>query len=465
MICASIMSGSIGGMLSRARAASARGAEAVEFRIDSLESPTLDGVLSLKAADMVSIATFKGDSLSLLSGGAEEIFGTFDFVDIGLDDEGTIPLTDGMRDKLILSYHGDVQSEDEAERLIRSALGRCSIVKCINTSAGYSRARLPFMAARALSPGRVTAFSTGESGTLSRIASMKHAAPVAYSSLSQVDATAPGQLTIEEMQAALDGIVLGIAGSREAAEHSLSPAIQGMMLEEAGLRGLYLRFPVEEGGLPGFFESASDAGALGFNVTMPYKEQALSLASGADSVSEAVGAANTLVREGSGFRAYNTDAEAAYQIVSERRPGTALILGSGGAARAAAHALRGADVVIASRNRQKGFLLAREFGMGEFDASRTRFDMIVNCTPAGMEGRPFELPPALRGIRAGTVVDFVYSNSETPFGRLAEEWSADYVGGLEILARQAVLSFRLWTGVEFGYGDLLRHLGVAADGR
>ncbi len=464
MICVSISSDNANDMLIRSRAAAARGAEAVEFRIDSLASPTMNDIRLLSSAQVATIATFKGRSVELLRGdGLPEIFESFDLVDVEKADAGDIHIPDNCRERLIISFHGEIGSVGDCTSVMSPVLKTGSIAKCINTGNGYGLSMIPCMAAASMQSAmdRVIAFSTGDEGRLSRIWSVRNGAPVSYACLVEGERTASGQLTIEEMLSARDGYVLGIVGSRAATDHSLSPAIQSALLSESGLSGAYLRFPAEKGELSSFFEAAGTAGVNGFNVTMPFKEEALRLADSADEISVEAGAVNTIVGRNGKFTGYNTDALALAEIVSNLGPESALIFGSGGAGRAASYSLRGKSVSIAARNEESGRELARQFGYGVFDGSGSRFDLLVNCTPIGMEEG--SIPEYIRKCRFGAVIDFVYSERQTPFMRLAREQSAKYVGGIEILARQAVHSFRLWTGREIDPAFAVSVIGGAPE--
>lgn len=451
MICASVSSSSIGDMLSRARAAVSRGAECVEFRIDGLGSPTIGDVLSLDLPDAEKIATFKGESLRLLQeGGLEKVLEHFDRVDIGRCDADRLNVPAALRERLILSYHGEVASEEEAADIMRFGLGRAGVVKCVNTLAGYGVSMHPCRAADSLpgSAGRIIAFSQGEDGVLSRIRSLKSGSPVSYACADPDERTATGQLTVEEMLSAREGMLLGIAGSPAAVLHSLSPSIHTNLLMENGMAGVYLRLPVGGNELPRFFGAARYVGMQGFNVTMPFKREALAQADSIDTVAEEVGAVNTICCMNGSFRGFNTDALAVGEMVEGLAARSALIFGSGGAARAAAFALRGLDVSIASRNREERTNLARDFGLEQYEGRAEDFDVLVNCTPAGMDGVDVDIPSTIRDGSFRTVIDFVYSAGRTPFMDIASSGRAVYKGGREVLARQAVHSFRLWTGVK-----------------
>lgn len=195
-------------------------------------------------------------------------------------------------------------------------------------------------------------------------------------------------------------------------------------------------------------------GFRGINVTIPHKEAALTLAHTASPRARAIGAANLLLFEGDGaITADNTDAPA----IAQALPGTvagkrALVLGAGGSARAAVWALReaGAKVEIWNRNPERARELARQLGgiaVQEIEPA----DVLVNCTPVGLNGQDDELKQL--PVRAdwipmyGCVIDLVYSPSGTALVRAAKRAGKPAVDGLELLVTQGALSFERFTGV------------------
>ena len=187
----------------------------------------------------------------------------------------------------------------------------------------------------------------------------------------------------------------------------------------------------------------------GLNVTVPHKHAARELADESDPVSRASDAANVLVRKGDRVIAFNTDVPALVaelRDVRDERGGTAIVLGSGGAARAAVLALEqlGASRIIVRARRNGDELLAPRGT--ERDAR-----WIVQATSAGMTGADpgeevaravrFELAPNALAL------DVIYEPRETPFLALARHAGLRTKNGLGMLARQGALAFELWLGV------------------
>jgi len=246
---------------------------------------------------------------------------------------------------------------------------------------------------------------------------------------------------------------LGVAGWPVA--HSRSPAIQNAALAAAGLSGWrYLKLPLPPERFAEVVRALPAAGFRGINVTIPHKEAALALADEATATAAAVGAANTLTFEPSGtIHADNTDVRGLLEALPVDPAGiTALVLGAGGAARAAVHALVGAgaaDVMVWNRTRERAERLVAEVG-GRVVSAPERASLVVNCTSVGLR----ETDPTFKSlpIDADTfgvgsyVADMVYKPGGTELLAAAKRRGATVTTGLEILVAQGAASFERWTG-------------------
>ncbi len=200
------------------------------------------------------------------------------------------------------------------------------------------------------------------------------------------------------------------------------------------------------------------AGFAGANVTIPHKEAALVLATVPSEAARQIGAANTLIFgpdvEG-GIAADNTDAGGLLAALGTTPlDARALVLGAGGAARAAVWALvgEGARVEVWNRTAARAEGLCADLGgkpvLGPDQAS---YDLILNTSAVGLGGEnPFEeLPLDAAGFVPGQiVVDMVYGEGSRPLLGAAEAAGATVIDGLEILVRQGALSLEIWTGRE-----------------
>ncbi len=238
--------------------------------------------------------------------------------------------------------------------------------------------------------------------------------------------------------------------------HSRSPEMHNAALAAAGLHDWrYLRLPLPPDLFAETVRALPARGFAGVNVTIPHKEAALALADEATPLARAIGAANTLsFGPGGRIHADNTDAPGLIDALPARHAPagrTALVLGAGGAARAAVHALAaaGADVLVWNRTADRAQALARELGARAV-SNPVPADIVVNCTSVGLSGDPDEfktLPLSADYVKAGScVVDMVYRDGGTTLLASARAWGADTVDGREILIAQGAASFARWTG-------------------
>jgi shikimate dehydrogenase len=245
--------------------------------------------------------------------------------------------------------------------------------------------------------------------------------------------------------------------------HSRSPAIQNAAFEAAGLDWRYVKLPVE----PELFEETVRAlpgsGYRGANVTIPHKTAALRVASEASPAARAIGAANTLTFADGLIAADNTDDGGLIDALDRPVAGArAVVLGAGGAGRAAAWALReaGAEVTVWNRTAARARELAHDLRVTALSGAvfmrelTAGVDLLVNATSVGLDPRRRDADAlaelGLAGADApGVVVDLVYRSrgEPTPVAAWARDAGSELVDGLEVLVRQGARSFSLWTGV------------------
>jgi shikimate dehydrogenase len=251
------------------------------------------------------------------------------------------------------------------------------------------------------------------------------------------------------------GVLAGVLGFPVG--HSRSPAMHDAAFAELGLDWRYVRLPVPPELFAETVRALAGSGFRGANATIPHKQAALAVADEASEAARAIGAANTLTLEpGGAIAADNTDAGGLLDALG-RPPGglRALVLGAGGAGRAACWALReagAAEVSVWNRTPERAADLARELGVRAVRRPEPA-DLVVNSTSVGLAPRLGEAatlaelglagldPPAL-------LVDMVYADGGTPLCAWAARAGAEVVDGLEVLVRQGARSFQLWTGRE-----------------
>jgi shikimate dehydrogenase len=259
---------------------------------------------------------------------------------------------------------------------------------------------------------------------------------------------------------------LGLVG--HPIDASLSPAMHTAALAALGIAGSYVRCDVAPDGLPGAWPQL--VGDLdGFNVTVPHKQVAAALVDTLTDEARLAGSVNTVIidatsgsRRTTGATTDGAGVAAAVARVGAWPPATALILGTGGAARAiAAHLLlAGVEVSVAGRRQEAAQQLVSALsGAGSIHivdladdqavaAAAARSQLIVNATPLGSAASPAACPlPATAALRPDqTVLDAVYWPALTPLLRRAGDAGATAIAGIEMLIEQGARSLELWTG-------------------
>lgn len=237
--------------------------------------------------------------------------------------------------------------------------------------------------------------------------------------------------------------------------HSLSPKIHGAMLGELGLDIEYTAHVVKKGGLPEYFEWARENSVIGFNATMPHKEDLIPLLDELDSDAARMGAVNTVCLQDGRFIGHNTDGEGALAALKEAGmwpAGNIVVLGAGGAAKAVALKLASAgakQVWVCNRTLAKAEALCILPNMtpAAFDAETLKelcaqADLLINGTNLGMEGQTqFENLEFISSlpVHAG-VFDVIYHPAETELLKHATKQGLNTCNGLPMLIHQAIFA-------------------------
>ncbi|MTW22394.1 shikimate dehydrogenase [Allochromatium palmeri] len=245
--------------------------------------------------------------------------------------------------------------------------------------------------------------------------------------------------------------------------HSKSPAIHAAFARQTGQDLEYGRLLGALDDFAGDVRRFLDAGGLGLNVTVPFKEHAWALTDERNARAELAGAVNTLIRLADGrLRGDNTDGVGLVRDLTDNHgfdftDARVLMLGAGGAARGVLQPLLEtglARLVIANRTTSKALELARlgaalgpVEGRGLDGLAGERFDLIINATSAGLADAVPAIPDDCLAD-GGWTYDMLYGDRPTPFCRWGTEHGAVRVlDGLGMLVEQAAESFRLWRGV------------------
>ena len=238
--------------------------------------------------------------------------------------------------------------------------------------------------------------------------------------------------------------------------HSLSPLIHNAWIDAIGVDAVYVALRVDHSDPELAIRSLARSGLSGLNVTLPHKTAAMAAADMVDDTAMVVGAANTLVLNPSGgWIAHNTDvagfAQAAEIVLGARPAGAKTVLvGAGGAARAAAFYLgkTGADLAILNRTRAKAAELAKQFApdaevaeMSDLTRLSKQADLVVNAASLGHSGAAF---PELATGQSRPFLDLSYGKAAASTLEQAE--AAGWVAhdGLQMLVAQAAAAFELW---------------------
>lgn len=261
--------------------------------------------------------------------------------------------------------------------------------------------------------------------------------------------------------------------------HSLSPRLHGHWLRRYGLPGHYVPLHISHAKIADALRLLPDIGFVGVNVTIPHKEFVLSLASTVTDRAALIGAANTITfLEDGRMQADNTDGMGFTSSIRQSLPGwtaasgPALVLGSGGAAKAIVSALISAgapQVFVANRTRARADGLKDQFGARVQPQDWTQIGslvadaaLIVNTTSLGMVGQsPLKID--LSRLSPQTVVtDLVYTPLKTDLLLAAEAAGCQTVDGLGMLLHQAVPGFERWFGHTPDVDDSLRNAVLAS---
>jgi len=253
-------------------------------------------------------------------------------------------------------------------------------------------------------------------------------------------------------------------------EHSLSPKLHIAALEACGLQGDYSLFPIhpdDKQGLKDILNRFRAGEMQGLNVTIPHKQNIVSLLDELTDTSTSIGAVNTIYMRDNKLTGHNTDAQGFLTdlkrfltTVTQRHRGllnkNVLVLGAGGSARAVVYALAndGWNVTIAARRIEQAEQLLTSFPNYELrithytDLRLSTFDLLVNTTPLGMSPNIDQSPlPANLSLSSNTLIyDLVYNPGETKLVKDACAQGLNSTTGLGMLIEQAALSFEIWTG-------------------
>ena len=316
----------------------------------------------------------------------------------------------------------------------------------------------------------------GEQGIISRVLSVRAGSVFTFGAVSADLKTAPGQISAGDLRSIyrIDQVdaatrVYGVAG--DPIEHSLSPVIMNTALRRENVNGVYL--PLHAKTLKDLIYCVREIPLHGLSITMPYKQSIVAHLVNTDAHTTKIGACNTVVRGQDGkLYGFNTDVAGVVRPLEQRisiDKAKVLVIGAGGAARAAVFGLkeRGAEVWILNRTSLKAQKLARQAKartIKRADLRKIAFDVIINATPVGM-GNTRDCPLKDEEIQAHVVFDMVYNPVETHLLQAARAKGIAVIPGVEMFVQQAARQFEIWTGKPAPAGDMLRAVTITLQDR
>ncbi|MFO7811797.1 MAG: shikimate dehydrogenase [Pelovirga sp.] len=272
--------------------------------------------------------------------------------------------------------------------------------------------------------------------------------------------------------------VYGIFGDPVA--HSLSPLMHTTAFAHCGIDAVYVPFQVTTEALPAAVSSLRALDIKGINVTIPHKEAIIPLLDHVDPTAKQIGAVNTVVNDHGRLIGYNTDSSGFMRSVIDDlgfspQGKKVLLLGAGGACRAAVQALLATQVqqiTVANRHLERavdlitGFksetgqphLVAVSYRSCEFLQAVSAADLLINTTSVGLHGESLDFLP-LENIKGSALIfDMVYSTTGTALVRSAQRRGFTCIDGLSLLAAQGEDAFFIWTGKRLPHGFMRQTL-------
>ncbi|HEU5335030.1 MAG TPA: shikimate dehydrogenase [Terriglobales bacterium] len=362
------------------------------------------------------------------------------------------------RAALLLSFHDFRATRKLDETFAKMAAYPAEFYKLVTTATSLydNVVTMKFLEQKSQKHSMV-ALCMGEQGIISRVLGVRAGSVFTFAAASPGEETAPGQISartlrdtyrIEQVDAATR--VYGVAGDPVA--HSLSPAAMNTAFRRENVNAVYLALHAKT--MDDLLACVRDIPLHGLSITMPYKESIVKHLDNCDTHTTRVGACNTVVRGPDGkLYGFNTDVAGVVRPLEQRLPlehAKVLVLGAGGAARAAVFGLkeRGAEVYILNRTPAAAQKLARQAHARmarRTELRKMNFDVIINATPLGMPGSK-DSPLSEPEINCRYLLEMVYSPAETPLVKLARARGAQIIPGAEMFVHQAARQFEIWTG-------------------
>ena len=308
----------------------------------------------------------------------------------------------------------------------------------------------------------------GEQGVISRVLSIRAGSAFTFAAAHAGEETGPGQIDarslietyrIGQLDAATR--IYGVAGNP--IKHSLSPLMLNTAFRRETVNAVFLALQTSK--LTDLLKLVREVPLHGLAVTMPLKQEILPHLEKTDPLSQRIGACNTIVRSQEGkLYGFNTDVAAIVRPLEKRlqiKGSRILVMGAGGAARAAVFGLKekGAEVFVMNRTHDEALKLARQAKAKTLKRealAKNSFDVIINATPVGMHGVKATHLLDPKELNTRLVFDLVYNPVDTPLIRMAREKGLPYITGVEMFVHQGARQFEIWTGKPAPEDEMMR---------
>jgi 3-dehydroquinate dehydratase/shikimate dehydrogenase len=485
-VCVAIIGSTAAEMIEKANAV-VKETPFLEFRLDYLEKPLLalpklkhffaDNTAATGIATCRRTANggkFSGkvaDEIEILSKAAAA---GFHIVDVELESAEAMKKGDlqSLRDTgvaLIISHHDFNVTKDLEGIYKRIVPFHPDFIKIVPTAKSLvDNVTLMRFIEHMEDHSNIIGICMGDAGIISRVLGVRAGSAFTFAAATVGEETGPGQIAartlietyrLDQVDAATK--VYGVAGNP--IRSSLSPIMMNTAFRRETVNAVYLALQTHK--LSDLLKLVHEIPIQGLSVTMPLKQEIMEHLEKTDPLSAKIGACNTVLRAQDGkLYGFNTDVAGITGPLEKRmslRGAKVLVLGAGGAARAAVFGLRdkGAEVFILNRTAETAQKLARQSGSKTIKkeaVSKTTFDVIVNATPIGMAGIKAPQMLEAKDLNTKLVFDLVYNPLETPLLRLARQKGIPIVTGIEMFVQQGARQFEIFTGKPAPEEEMLR---------
>jgi 3-dehydroquinate dehydratase/shikimate dehydrogenase len=298
----------------------------------------------------------------------------------------------------------------------------------------------------------------GEAGIISRILNVRSGSEFTFASAQPGEETAPGQIAARVLRGVyrIDMVdaatkVYGVAG--DPIGQSLSPQMMNTAFRRENINAVYV--PLQTKDVADLLQCVREIPIQGLSITMPLKEDVIEHLDKTDALSAKIGACNTIIRSQDGkLYGFNTDVAGVIRPLEQRISLTGakvLVIGAGGAARAAVFGLKeiNADVWVMNRTAERGQKLARQAHahyVAHAQLKKLDFDVIVNATPVGMNTSRPQSPIDESDLRCRYLFEMIYNPVETRLVKMARAKGIQVIPGIEMFVQQGARQFEIWTG-------------------